>query len=81
MKNTGAKRVRVWGHTDRAGAVTYNDKLAELRTLAVANSIKGAGVSGRKLGLGSFGEHINAIKTGPGVREKRNRRVEILVSY
>ncbi len=80
-KSTGAKRVHVWGHTDRAGPVTYNDKLSELRTMAVADSIKNGGVSGRMLGLGSFGEHINAVKTGPGVRERRNRRVEILISY
>ena len=80
-KSTGAKRINVWGHTDRAGAVTYNDKLSEMRTMAVADSIKKGGVSGRMLGLGSFGEHINAVKTGPGVRERRNRRVEILISY
>jgi outer membrane protein OmpA-like peptidoglycan-associated protein len=79
-KNAKAKRVYLSGHTDRAGPDAYNKKLSGMRTDAVAEVIKGGGISGRMLGLGAFGANINAVKTGPGVRERLNRRVEILIS-
>ncbi len=79
-KKLKAKRVDVWGHTDRAGSDTYNNKLSDVRTNAVAKVIKGGGISGRILGLGAFGENINAVKTPDGVKSPPNRRVEILIS-
>ncbi len=79
-KKLKAKRVYLSGHTDRSGSDAYNNKLSDMRINAVAEVIKGGGISGRKLGLGAFGANINAVKTGPGVRERRNRRVEILIS-
>jgi outer membrane protein OmpA-like peptidoglycan-associated protein len=51
-----------------------------MRTNAVAEAIKGGGISGRILGLGAFGENINAVKTPDGVKSPPNRRVEILIS-
>ena len=79
-KSLKAKRVYLSGHTDRVGPDAYNNKLSGLRTDSVAVVIRGGGISGRMLGLGAFGANINAVKTGPGVRERRNRRVEILIS-
>ena len=79
-KNLKAKSVHVSGHTDRAGPVAYNDKLSKIRAIAVADSFKGGGVPGGILGLESFGEKVNAVKTGPNVAEPRNRRVEITIS-
>ncbi len=79
-KNVKAKRVYLSGHTDRAGSDAYNNKLSDMRTNAVAEVIKGGGISGRMLGLGAFGENINAVKTPDGVKSPPNRRVEILIS-
>ncbi len=79
-KKIKAKRVYLSGHTDRAGSDSYNNKLSGMRTNAVAEVIKGGGISGRKLGLGAFGENINAVKTPDGVKSPPNRRVEILIS-
>jgi OOP family OmpA-OmpF porin len=79
-KGLKAKRVYISGHTDTAGPHQYNNKLSEMRTNAVAEVIKGGGISGRKLGLGSFGQNVNAVKTPDGVRSQPNRRVEILIS-
>ncbi|MCZ6637228.1 MAG: OmpA family protein [Alphaproteobacteria bacterium] len=79
-KNMKAKSVHLSGHTDRAGPVAYNDKLSNIRAMAVAATFKGGGVSGGILGLEAFGEKVNAVKTGPNVIEPRNRRVEITIS-
>jgi OOP family OmpA-OmpF porin len=79
-KDVKAKRVYLSGHTDRAGPDAYNNKLSDMRTNAVAEVIKGGGISGRMLGLGAFGENMNAVKTPDGVRSPPNRRVEILIS-
>jgi outer membrane protein OmpA-like peptidoglycan-associated protein len=46
----------------------------------VADVIKGGGNSGRVLGLGAFGENMNAVKTPDGAKSQPNRRVEILIS-
>jgi len=79
-KTVKAKRVYLSGHTDRSGSDSYNNKLSDMRTNAVAKAIKGGGISGRILGLGAFGENINAVKTPDGVKSPPNRRVEILIS-
>ena len=79
-KEFKAKSVYLAGHTDRAGSPSYNLKLSGMRADAVAEVIEGGGISSRKFGLGAFGENVNAVKTDPGVREQRNRRVEITIS-
>ncbi len=79
-KTMKAKSVHLAGHTDRAAPPFYNIKLSGMRANAVAEVIEGGGISGRKFGLGAFGEGMNVVKTGPGVREQLNRRVEITIS-
>jgi len=79
-KEIKAKRVYLSGYTDRAGSDVYNNKLSGMRTDAVAEVIKGGGISGRVLGLGAFGENMNAVATPDGVKSPPNRRVEILIS-
>ena len=79
-KDAKATRVYLSGHADRSGSETYNNKLSDMRTNAVAEVIKGGGISGRVLGLGAFGENMNAVKTKDGVKSPPNRRVEILIS-
>lgn len=51
-----------------------------MRTNPVAKVIKGGGISDRKLGLGAFGENINAVNTSDGAKSRPNRRTEVLIS-
>lgn len=67
----------VRGHTDRAGANSYNTKLAETRADNVALALMDSGILNNKIRLRYFGEDLNAVSTSDGAREPFNRRVEI----
>ena len=71
--------VTVSAHTDRAGASDYNQNLARKRALAVINSIKRFGGSKLSITIENHGEDMPAAKTVDGVKEGRNRRVEIFL--
>ncbi len=72
-------RISLSGHTDRAGAGAYNNRLAERRVEAVANAMSKDGIADARVSFLYFGETLPAIQTKDGVREPRNRRVEVLV--
>ncbi len=65
------------GHTDRAGASTYNMKLSQTRVDAVGAALVNAGISSRMVIKSHLGEDISAVQTEDGKREAKNRRVEI----
>ena len=67
------------GHADRAGPDWYNDGLSERRALAVKRALIAAGVDGEAITVKSFGERRPRIMTPDGLRERRNRRVEIVI--
>ena len=69
----------VRGHTDRAGSDAYNDKLAQERTDAVALGLIEARIASGQVRMLDFGEREPAVPTADGVREKYNRRVEIMI--
>ena len=73
--------IAVIGHTDRSGTNNYNSELAEKRANAVADALRGAGVSGRLMTIGSLGENAPAVSTPDGTREAGNRRVVITIRY
>jgi OOP family OmpA-OmpF porin len=75
----GAKKyvLTVRGHTDRAGANSYNANLAEARADNVAMALMDSGILSNKVRLRYFGEDSNAVATADGAREPFNRRVEI----
>ena len=52
-------------------------KLGRARADAVAEAMKEAGVPGNLIRVVSFGESRPAVPTKDGMREVRNRRVEI----
>lgn len=81
IKETKPKVVSVIGHTDKAGATSYNAMLAEKRANAVAAALTKTGVSGRLMTIGSLGENAPAVETADGAKESGNRRVEITVRY
>ena len=73
-------RIDIAGHTDSAGPRTYNERLAERRSAAVAAEMSAGGVASAALQIAQFGETQPTVATGDGVKEARNRRVEITIS-
>ena len=77
-RRTGAARVTVSGHTDTSGSADYNKALSERRAAAVAEELSGLGVPPAAITRAAgLGETEPLVPTGDGVREPRNRRVEI----
>jgi outer membrane protein OmpA-like peptidoglycan-associated protein len=66
----GAARVMVTGHADRAGTDRYNQGLSERRAASVPDG---------EIATAGRGESDPAVPTPDGVREPRNRRVEIVL--
>jgi outer membrane protein OmpA-like peptidoglycan-associated protein len=73
-KRTGAARIAVTGHTDLSGSPAYNQALSERRAEAVQGELVWLGVPASVIGEG---ENDPLVPTAEGVREARNRRVEI----
>jgi len=69
----------VIGHTDRVGAVEFNDALSRKRAETVASRLVAAGVPAERIAVAGRGEREPLIPTNDEVAEPRNRRVEIKV--
>jgi hypothetical protein len=76
-QRTGTARVEVRGHTDTAGSADYNEALSERRADAVAEELVRLGVPPAAITRAGLGETELLLPTDDGVREPRNRRVEI----
>lgn len=76
-KASNAGTIMVTGHTDLSGSKGYNDGLAKRRAAVVAKAVAAKGVSKNQIRTQSFGQDEPAVKTPEGVKEPRNRRVEI----
>jgi OOP family OmpA-OmpF porin len=72
-------RLIVSGHTDTAGPKSFNQRLSWQRAEAVSAALIGRGVPSDRIGISAHGERRPRISTPDGVREPRNRRVEITV--
>jgi outer membrane protein OmpA-like peptidoglycan-associated protein len=69
--------IAVYGYTDSSGDVKYNMRLSRRRAETVAAQLEAEGIPKSKLLVRSFGDAFELVRTQPGVREARNRRVEI----
>ncbi|MBC8242720.1 MAG: OmpA family protein, partial [Alphaproteobacteria bacterium] len=67
------------GHADRSGNVAYNEMLSEKRVTAVADAFMAKGITARILST-FYGEDRPSKMTDDGMREPKNRRVEITLS-
>jgi hypothetical protein len=76
---TGAARVSLAGHADRSASGAYNQRLSERRVEAVRRELIRLGVPDSAIGTVAQGETNPLVPTADGVREARNRRVEIVV--
>ncbi|NWG45801.1 MAG: OmpA family protein [Alphaproteobacteria bacterium] len=69
--------VRVVGHTDTVGSMSYNQGLSERRARAVRQGLIAEGVSETSINTEGRSFREPAKETGPGVREPLNRRATI----
>jgi hypothetical protein len=72
-------RISVTGYTDTSGPAAYNLKLSQRRADAVTAELVRDGVPAADIVTVGRGENDLLVPTAEGVREPRNRRVEIVV--
>lgn len=78
-RQTGSARITVTGYTDTSGSATYNLELSQRRAEVVADELVREGVPATSMVTIGRGEEDLLVATADGVREPRNRRVEIVV--
>jgi len=71
--------VVVSGHTDTSGPAQYNLGLSAQRAQAVVDILNSLGIDSSRINVSATGEADLAVPTEDGVREPKNRRVEIRV--
>ncbi|MEM7780381.1 MAG: OmpA family protein [Pseudomonadota bacterium] len=73
--------VDVYGFTDTTGSDALNQRLSEQRAEAVATYLAARGVARSRIETRGYGESYDflRVKTGDGVDEPLNRRVEIKI--
>lgn len=71
--------VHVSGYTDTSGSPSYNKHLSIRRAQAVASRLVHDGVDAASISIHGYGATHLLVQTGPGVREAKNRRVEIIL--
>jgi len=76
---SGAARIQVAGHTDLTGTQEYNLALSKRRANAVHAQLVRDGVPEAAIEESWYGMKNPAVPTALGVREARNRRVEIML--
>ncbi len=78
-KTKGAAHITVIGHTDTSGPERYNMALSLRRANAVKDALVRDGVPATAITVIGKGKTEPLVPTGDGVREPRNRRVEIII--
>ncbi len=78
-KAGGTPSISVTGHADRSGPEDYNLGLSLRRADAVREYLINGGITAEQITVSGRGEAEPAVPTPDGVKEPRNRRVEIIV--
>lgn len=73
----GTARVQVIGFADRSGTDAYNHKLTQERVEAVRAALIADGIAADRIDIVAKGENDLPVATKDGVREPKNRVVEI----
>jgi hypothetical protein len=79
-RRTGSPQITVTGYTDTSGSADYNLELSQHRAETVADALEREGVPATDIVAVGRGEENLLVPTADGVREPRNRRVEIVVA-
>lgn len=77
-KASKATRLVLIGHTDRSGSSAYNQALSRKRVEAVSKTLMDAGVMHDMVTTSFAGETSPQVATDDGMRERMNRRVEVV---
>jgi outer membrane protein OmpA-like peptidoglycan-associated protein len=67
------------GHTDSAGAKTFNQNLSEQRAQGVKNYLVNQQITGTRLKTTGFGEDMALVSNDTEANRAKNRRVEIQI--
>jgi OOP family OmpA-OmpF porin len=79
FKRRGRAALTLAGHADKSGSSAYNQRLSKRRADAVMSAMVARGVPANIITEQAFGEDRPAVPTADGVKEARNRRVEITI--
>jgi OmpA family len=79
-RSGGPAHIVVIGNTDLAGTGRYNLALSRRRADTVRRYMISRGIDPREISVRALGKTNPAIQTANGVREPRNRRVEIVIT-
>lgn len=72
--------VRVVGHTDTSGSAAYNMDLSARRATDAREELVRQGIDATMISSEGKGETEPFVQTGDGVRERLNRRTELLIT-
>ncbi len=78
-KSQSATRIDLTGHTDTVGTAKYNMALSIRRAEAVKKMLVQLGIPADEVAVVGKGKTDLLVKTPDGVREPKNRRVEIVL--
>jgi len=76
-RRTGSARLNLVGNADRSGTDAYNQALSARRAETVRKALISEGVPASVITTDAAGESAPLVQTADGVREARNRYVEI----
>jgi outer membrane protein OmpA-like peptidoglycan-associated protein len=71
--------VMLIGHADRSGPAKYNDRLALARARAIQQELVKHGLPKDRIEIIALGEKKPVVPTKDGIREPKNRRVDVTV--
>jgi OOP family OmpA-OmpF porin len=74
-------RITVAGNADTFGDSAYNRALSQRRAETVRDALVQDGINPATISVMGHGEDALLVSTGDGVREPKNRRVEIMLQY
>lgn len=74
----GQAKLTVTGHTDTVGSEAYNLRLSRRRAETVQKELVRDGVPAGEIAIYAKGKTELLVPTGDGIREPRNRRVQIV---
>jgi outer membrane protein OmpA-like peptidoglycan-associated protein len=79
-RRMGAAQIEIVGTTDTVGTNSYNLALSRKRAEAVRDYMIAHGVAANEITMRGVGKTDLLVQTGDDVRERENRRVDIVIS-
>lgn len=74
------RKVMIEGFTDSRGAEEYNQRLSELRALAVRDALVAKGIDSNRIMIRGYGEAFPVASNDTAAGRQHNRRVEVIIS-